>query len=281
MDGQGMAAMESLQSQAPQCFSLAPHRRRPPRGAPPPKVIVAGGLDEARAYVPPTAVPDSAVPRSDVDEDTPRVLIREPQPPSSRSGIREVTWLSLYEPRVGPASSRRPMPVPPPPSSRRVMPALPQSERTLPVAVPERSFGVDMFERERPTLLASRAFRPDVRWVGVIAGVAATVMMTTWLVGTALVRPQELPPPMASRGIAALLNDHLAPAPVEPAPPVAPPLPEPEEAPLALAASALPPAPPAPRPSPPSARLSPTFRTPDTTFSSEPSTQTLDLPNYE
>ncbi|UQA60347.1 hypothetical protein [Polyangium aurulentum] len=303
VDGQGIAEVESLQSQTPQGFSLAPYRRRPQRGARPPKVIVAGGLDEARAYVPPTAVPDSSVPRTDfdIDEDAPRVLIHEPLPPSSRSGMREVTWLPLHEPRVGPTSSRRhvsvPPPsssrraIPPPPSSRRAMPVSmppssrrpmsvpPGSERSLGVALPERSF-IDTLESERPTVLASKVPRPDVRWIGVIAGVAGTVMLTTWLIGSALVRPNELPPPMASRGIAASLEDHLAPAQAEPAPPAAQPEPEPEEAPQALEVPARV-APPAPRPSAPPPRPSPTPRTPITTSSPEPSTRTLDLPNYE
>jgi hypothetical protein len=147
-------------------------------------------------------------------------------------------------------------------------------------AYPERSFDFDALETQRPTVLASEAPRPDVRWIGVIAGVAATVMLTTWLVGTALVRPEELPPPMASKGAAVLLAHPLAAAP--PAPVVAPAPPEPaaEPAPQALEAPeparpTAPPGPAAPR------RVSSRPQTAVTTSPPEPSTRPLDLPNYE
>lgn len=294
-DGRSGASMEGVQSQVQEVFPLAPYRRRP-RAARPPKVIVAGGLDEARAYVPPTAVPDSAVPRVDVDEDTPRVLIHEPQPPSSRATRRDVTWLALRAP--GPTSERRPLAVPPssrpvmtappsssrqaipapPPSSRQVSVAPPASERLRMSALPARSLDFDAYETQRPTVLAAEAPRPDVRWIGVIAGVAATVMLTTWLVGTALVRPTELPPPMASKGVAAALSAPPAPT-AETAPPAPPAPPEKviEEAPQAVEtrAPSAPPRAPSPR------RASPKPQPALTASPPQPSTPAPDLPNYE
>jgi hypothetical protein len=198
----------------------------------PPKVIVAGGLDEGRAYVPPTAVRTCGVPREE-DQDTPRVLIHEPAPIST-SKVREVTWISVLGTREDGRDNLASSGVPGgegaagfagPPGG---VGGTPRDARTL---VRRRSFDSPGFGAERPTLFASDARPPDGRWIGVIAGVAATVMISTWLLCTSLVRPEELPPPMAAKGLDAALR--AAPSALEVAnnlddiPPTAP-KPEPE-----------------------------------------------------